>query len=69
MHEDFTIVYKETVMNMKLQFERPISSAEIIPVGRTFLSMTSHESVTGFRLQQILPSSRVKPDSMNVIVK
>ena len=54
---------------MKLQFERPISKAEIIPVGMTFLSITSHDSVIGFLLQQSLPNSRVTPDKIKVIVK
>jgi len=33
MAVDFDMVYNETVMNSKLQFERPMSRAEAIPTG------------------------------------
>ena len=41
-------------MNINDQFDNPMSSAEIIPVGKTLVSIRFHSRVTGFRLLQHL---------------
>lgn len=43
---DFVIVYNDTVMNSKLQFEQPISKALEIPEIATTLTYFAHGSST-----------------------
>jgi len=44
IHEDLVIVYKEMVMNSKLQFEKPMSNAEAIPVADSLRTFSSHDN-------------------------
>jgi len=43
---DFVIVYSDTVMNIKLQLEHPISKAHAIAVGRTLFMYTGQGKIT-----------------------
>lgn len=64
-----TIVYNETVINIKLQFDRPISNAEIIPVGMTFFKKSFQLSITASRFLTLEMISLSIPAMRKVMVK
>ena len=54
MHEDLVIVYKEMVMNSKLQLEKPMSRALAIPVADSFRTFSDQQSdIRGMPSNQI----------------
>jgi hypothetical protein len=46
IQDDLVMVYKETVINSKLQFEKPISSALATPVQQSFFQLAIHGTET-----------------------
>jgi len=66
MHVDLVIVYRDTVINWKLQFDKPISKELAMPVEATRRQKTSQERVTRGPEKKVDSRTRNTPDNTNL---
>lgn len=69
MQVDLVIVYKDTVMNWKLQLDNPISKELAMPVEAIRRQKTFQERVTRGPDQKVDSKTRSTPDSKNFTVR